>query len=76
MPTQEPSLNIETMLPQLSHVNSFIHAVALLLLSGRMDESLWDVTNRVCESSLCPEDPFASSATLTPRSKFESRVFV
>jgi hypothetical protein len=48
MPTQEPPLNIEAGLPQLSEINSFNHAVALLVLSGRMFETLWDITDRVC----------------------------
>jgi hypothetical protein len=51
MPTQaqEPSLDIEAVLPQLSQTSSFIHAVALLVLSNIMGENLRDITERVCE---------------------------
>jgi hypothetical protein len=50
MPTQalEPSLTIEAVLSQLSQTNSFIHAVALLVLSNTMGDSLFDIADRVC----------------------------
>jgi hypothetical protein len=52
MPTQELPLDMEAVLPQLSRTNSLIHAVALLVLSGRMFETLSDMTDRVCARHL------------------------
>jgi hypothetical protein len=48
MSTQESPLDMEAAPPQLSKTNSFDHAVALLVLSGRMCETLLDITDRVC----------------------------
>jgi hypothetical protein len=52
MPTQGPSINMETMLPQLTQVDSFIRAFALRVLSTTVHENLWDMTNRVCDRYL------------------------
>jgi hypothetical protein len=60
MAAQVPLPNIEAVLPQLSENNSFIHAVAWLVLSGRMFETLWDITDRVCARH------FATSTNATP----------
>jgi hypothetical protein len=62
MPTQEPSINTETMLPQFTQVDPFIRAFALRVLSTTVHESLWDITNRVCDRYLgtkaSPSTPF------------------
>jgi len=52
MPTQEPSINMGAMLPQLTGVDSFIGALVLRVLSTTQHESLWDITNRVCDRYL------------------------
>ncbi len=54
MPTQtlEPSLTLEAVLLQLSQTTSFIHAVALLVLSNPIGESLSDIADRVCARHL------------------------
>ena len=49
MPTQEPTINRERMLPQATEVDSFIRAFAIRVLSTAPHESLWDITNRVCD---------------------------
>jgi hypothetical protein len=60
MPMKEPYPYIEAVLPQLSDTNSFIHAVASLALSGRMFETLWDITDHVCARH------FETSTNATP----------
>ncbi len=66
MPTQERFLNLETN-PQLSQSSSFIHAVGLLILSSGLGESLWDITDRVCDrhfgTKACSAPQQTSSAT-------------
>ena len=49
MPTQEPPINLGRILPQAIEVDSFIRAFALRVLCTAPNESLWDITNRVCD---------------------------
>ena len=52
MPTQEQSIHMGSILLQLTQVDSFIRALALRVLSTTPHESLWDITNRVCDRYL------------------------
>ena len=52
MPTQELSIKMGAMLPQITELDLLIRSFALRVLSNTPHESLWDITNRVCDRYL------------------------
>lgn len=52
MPAQELPIDTGSVLLQTSECDSLIRHIASLVLPSTIQESIWDITNRVCDRYL------------------------